>query len=333
MIIFMTSTGTPRTISFAEVIQGRESTVRVTEDGLLYVIDLVTVMTGKNRDHAGKIMRRLDPQIFHPDKMSERRLSKSGGLPTKLISFKHAIELVMVLPGETAKEVRSKFADIIRLYIAENMDDYDNNSGSTIPMSFLARASMDLPAMNEAHEAIQFKRQRKQLEIIRMKQEIKARGREYKTRESMAYEELKERKQIRMKSLAADYEEICSNHNIDERAKLMFKDAYLNMLMTDSQKPSTSPFAALITNGEPTPDTPISISGVATALGYRLTSADAKRVGLELRKRYIQLHGKPPHKHDQLCDGRVTKVNSYTERDRPLMVQVLNAMMMIGGGG
>lgn len=32
--------------SFAEIIQGRDATVRVTDDGLLYAVDLVMVMTG-----------------------------------------------------------------------------------------------------------------------------------------------------------------------------------------------------------------------------------------------------------------------------------------------
>ena len=33
----------------------------------------------------------------------------------------------------------------------------------------------------------------------------------------------------------------------------------------------------------------------------------------------------PPYKHDQLCDGRVTLVNSYTEQDRPLVTEALHA--------
>jgi hypothetical protein len=32
--------------SFAEIIQGRDASVRVTDDGLLYAVDLVKVMTG-----------------------------------------------------------------------------------------------------------------------------------------------------------------------------------------------------------------------------------------------------------------------------------------------
>jgi hypothetical protein len=63
---------------------------------------------------------------------------------------------------------------------------------------------------------------------------------------------------------------------------------------------------------------------VAKDLGYRPTTDDAKRIGMDLRKLYISQHGKPPTKHDQICDGRITAVNSYTEQDRPLVVQALH---------
>ena len=70
---------------------------------------------------------------------------------------------------------------------------------------------------------------------------------------------------------------------------------------------------------------PISIGRVATNLGYELRWMDSKAINLDLRKRYIKHHGKPPPKHDQLCDGRVTQVNSYNEQDRPLVEEALHA--------
>ena len=36
-----------KVMSFAEVVQGRDASVRVTQDGYLYAVDLVMVMTGK----------------------------------------------------------------------------------------------------------------------------------------------------------------------------------------------------------------------------------------------------------------------------------------------
>ncbi len=36
-------------ISFSEIVQGRDASVRVTVDGLIYAVDLVMVMTGLSR--------------------------------------------------------------------------------------------------------------------------------------------------------------------------------------------------------------------------------------------------------------------------------------------
>jgi hypothetical protein len=43
------------TLSFAELVQGRDSSVRVTADGLLYAVDLVMVMTGKDKNNSAQV--------------------------------------------------------------------------------------------------------------------------------------------------------------------------------------------------------------------------------------------------------------------------------------
>jgi len=44
-----------KVISFAEIIQGRDATVRITQDGFLYAVDLVMVMTEKDKNHANEV--------------------------------------------------------------------------------------------------------------------------------------------------------------------------------------------------------------------------------------------------------------------------------------
>jgi hypothetical protein len=96
-------------MSFAEIIQSRESNVKVSPDGLIHAVDLVMVMTGKNRNHSNETLRTMNPSLFNQEKyvIQDRR---------KLVTFQHAIELVMVLPGRVAKETRTHFANIIRRY-------------------------------------------------------------------------------------------------------------------------------------------------------------------------------------------------------------------------
>ena len=62
-------------ISFADVVQGRDSTVRVTADGLLYAVDLVMAMTGKDRNQASMVLRRLSNDLFLNENFLEKKLT------------------------------------------------------------------------------------------------------------------------------------------------------------------------------------------------------------------------------------------------------------------
>ena len=104
------STQNTKYMSFAEVIQGRSSLVRMTQDGLIYAVDLVMVMTGKNCNHSSETLRNLHPSLFNNEKFVMQNRSK-------LVSFQDAIELIMVLPGHVAKETRTQFGNIIRRYL------------------------------------------------------------------------------------------------------------------------------------------------------------------------------------------------------------------------
>jgi hypothetical protein len=44
------------TISFAEIVKGRDANVRMTNDRLLYAVDLAVVGTGKGRNYAGQVI-------------------------------------------------------------------------------------------------------------------------------------------------------------------------------------------------------------------------------------------------------------------------------------
>ena len=71
----MVAAGSVNTISFAEIVKGRDASVRVTVDGLIYVVDLVMVVTGKDRDHASQALRSISSDLFDTARFHERRLS------------------------------------------------------------------------------------------------------------------------------------------------------------------------------------------------------------------------------------------------------------------
>ena len=262
-------------------MKDRDATVRVTEDNLIYAVDLVMVVTGKDANQSAEVLRRLSNEIFAQSKLQSRKLSTHNGSNTKLLTFKHAIELIMVLPGKMAKEIRGQFADIIHRHMAEA----DGDS----PVHELARNTLT------TGEDIVRKRKREDLELTMLEQEIIA---------------LKQANQIRAKEQYADV--LSNKDNLDERARLMFMDNWLNLASVGTLAIMNAPEAK-----------PISISLVATDMGYRVTSAQLIKVGKEVKKQYVLKYDKDPPKHEQLCDGRVTKVNSYTEADRDLIENVL----------
>ena len=277
--------------------------MRVTNDGLLYTVDLVMVMTGKNRNDAGQALRNLDDEIFQSVKFTDRQFSTRGGHPTKLVSFQDAIELIMVLPGKVAKETRTKFADIIRRYLAGDsslIPEIEANAQSDAPIAQMARAA-DAGQVDQM--ALSRKRKFEELEIARLELEIQAKKQEYV-----------------IKSVD-QYRELCQDTIMDERARLIFKDYFLNKSMSFQQPQITNGSdgsGSTVNNNQP-----ISLSLVAGEMGLRIPTNELITLGKELKKRYVALHGKDPSKHDQLCDGRMTKVNSYMESDRPLMQEVL----------
>jgi hypothetical protein len=261
-------------LSFAAIVRGRDSSVRVTDDGLGDVVDVVMVVTGKDCNQANEVLRRMDDALF--DKA--RCIIRNG---RRYASLRDIITLIMVLPGKMAKELRSQFAEIIENYIRENMTPGEGSS-----------------------EQVGFKRKREQLELLEKEENIKGMA---QTRILEAADRLE-----RMRDPSA-------RSNLDERTRLMLQDSLQNSILNT---PFTSSKA--ISDGS-SPNKPISIGSVAAQLGFKPTSDDAKRIGLDLRKRYIKQHGKPPPKHDQLCDGRVTQVNSYMEQDRSLVEDALQA--------
>ena len=259
-------------LSFAAIVQGRDSSVRITDDGLGDVVDVVMVVTGKNCNHANETLRNLKPSLFD----NENFVIRNG---RRYASLRDIITLIMVLPGKMAKELRSQFAEIIENYIRENLFSDDSSS-----------------------EHAGFKRKREQLEYLKTEEEIRC----------MA--------QTRILAACAELERYRdpSRNNLDERTRLMMQDSLQNSILNTC-------FSVSLTTTKSIQNKPISIASVAKELGYKPTTADAKRIGLDLRKRYINKHGNAPAKHDQLCDGRVTQVNSYTEQDRPLVEEALHA--------
>ena len=264
--------------------------------------------------------------------MSEKNTGGSGNSRTKLVSFKHALELVMVLPGRIAKETRTKFAGIIQRYMAGDeslVREVQSNAQSDAPIQQMARASLAAeaaPAMAvepvQDAQALSRKRRIEELEIEKMELAITISRRESELQYNISR---REAELDYATKITSTYRDLCQDTVMDTRARLMFKDYYLNLVIPHTQQPA---IAAADGSSQPTqplppPSRPISLSQVAVQMGLKIPTNDLISLGGTLRKRYEALHGKAPSKHEQLCDGRMTKVNSYFEADRSLVEEVL----------
>ena len=302
-------------LSFAEIIKGRDSSVRVTPDGMIYAVDLVMVMTGKDRNNAGRDLRELPGDKFQSTKFVDRKISNHGGYKTKLVSFEHALELIMVLPGDEAKRTRVQFANILKRYMAGDktlIAEIDANAASNSPIAQMARAAAGIEP--EDPETRRKRVRREELDLVRLEDEIK----EKRIKNMEGFLGL-------MTRIRPDWQQT------DVRFRMQTEDMIKNLMTL----PTLGSQGLLTNDGEPAKATPasLSISQLVQEMKLKqLKHGDSCRVGALAAKRYREAHdGEDPPKHQQWVDGVERKVNSYTEADRAMLVSVLHDLGLVPG--
>lgn len=299
------------TISFAEIIHGRDSSVRVTDDGLIYAVDLVMVVTELERKHAGQALRRVMERNLLGFNLKHRNTGGQGNSKTELINLKDAIQLIMVLPGEMAKTIRAQIGDVMTKFFAGDeslVDQIRANSESNSAIAQLARASLpdkDREDPDSRHKRIK----REELELARLEQEIQ----EKRIHNMSSFMTL-------MTQIRPDWMQT------DARFRLQTEDMVKNIITT---APGSAQLA-LTNSSEQGKSASLSISQLAQELGCKaLSHGDACSVGRMAAKRYKASHGAEPPKHRQWVDGAERVVNSYTEADRALLVTVLTDLGLV----
>jgi hypothetical protein len=119
---------------------------------------------------------------------------------------------------------------------------------------------------------------------------------------------------------------IKQNTSIDERTRLQFEDHIKNLILTPSRA------VPMITDADQQPQAnetaALNVSIVATELGFRKCSdGDLIKMGRALAAKYRETYKRDPPKHKQYVKGNYIPVNSYMERDRPLMELVIRQHM------
>ena len=294
-------------IPFEEIVPG--ATVRVVvKDDVQYLStrDLIMHLCHKDNNHAAEVWRRLPENTKEElNAFCSQHQFPAGKSKQPVITFLGALKLIMFLPGEAAKNHRSAMTDILRRYFAGDpslLDEVNANAVSKSPVAQMARASIAAEGGNQIDDSR--KRKREELELMKLETEIKCMER--KSQVDLWNGQI---------AVVAQYKSLCTDTDMDERAKIMFKDAILNAVIVGTGQ--------AITNGDSDAARPVSLSQVAKRLGMTLTIDDMRKVGGIVSKLYMDRHGEAPKKHTQLVDGRATQVNSYFAPDEDLLEEGL----------
>jgi hypothetical protein len=324
-------------IPFDEIAAGSSARQIILENvQYLSTRDLVMIFAGCSAKTANKIWERLSEsrkQEVTPECRSFK-FPGQGQTEQIVITFKGALKLVMWIGGENAKTYRSAMVGILQRYYAGDgslLDEVEANAQSSCPIQQMARASLAAESQEEEALSLPFKKRRMELDMARIETEIEARRianhaaeleNEAKRIANRTADQEGEAKRVaseheHLEKVTASYRDLCVDTVMDERARLILKDNFLNMAMLQGPSPAGGG-QGLLTNGKPT-----SLSLVAEKLKLNLSTSELISLGQELKKKYVEKHGKPPSKHQQLCGGRATLVNTYMEADTPLIEEVL----------
>ena len=125
--------------------------------------------------------------------------------------------------------------------------------------------------------------------------------------------------------------------DVDERTKMQLEDYTKNVLFNTLAVVVAGSGGGPVDTGEPLSTTstdPINISivakNMADSTGIKLTDAQIQLAGRVMAKAYRKTYNTNPPQHKQFIKGNYIPVNSYTERDRPMMEQAIRAA---AGGG
>ena len=301
------------TFSFESIIKDRDTSVRVTPDGFVHAVDLSAAMTGADRKNAATTLTTMDPNVYPRENYIERKMPGKGNGHTKLVTFKNAIHLIMVLPGKLAREVRVQFAEIIRNHFA-------SGPGSSA-IAELARDSIAVqvasenPAQANLKRSVDFDIDSAELETAERKCKVALMLADARNKSA----EVHHKEIENQKELLAAYVSICTHAALNDGDKAVLKANMMRAIggcIEPAQQQLQICGAA------------INISAVACDMGHHLNTAELKAVGVLLKKAYINKYGENPNKHAQMvAGGQSISVNTYTNKDLDLMQGAITAFI------
>ena len=236
-----------------------------------------------------------------------------GQRDTPTMTLRGLQRLLLILGGKVAADFRALVETTFTRVMAGDrslIKVIEANAGSNAPIQQAFRAALEQdpsPGGGMADDALdnwtdkKRKREMEELELAERKLVLEER------KEALEMRRLEKHTQV-----ISCYQTLCPGNVLDDRARLLFKDGYLNMCT--GQKALTDG----VDSGKP-----LTISTVAADMGMRFTSTQLQSVGCAVKALYKAKYAVDPPKHEQFCNGAVRKVCSYTERDREMVGRAL----------
>jgi hypothetical protein len=321
---------------------GSAVTMRTTtgDDPRVSAIDFTMVVTGQNNDHASQTVRNLKkiyPGIFAVCKMHQfpgARQSKQT-----VLCLSECVEVMGVLPGNTAKEFRKQSATLLTRLFAGDPTLHDvitKNGLSDGLVNQAARA--ELRNKGAAVEVADEEETRmvKKIRQASIQQELGAIKKQtvidiYETKEMVGKAEKAEQQTVITRFETMDIiRKKCEEGASDSQKRWMNESFQNHMLsMFHGVASGVDGTAQKSINNEPvfTDDMqPVSISiHIIIPKGLKDPgSTIAKKVGVIAKRMYVDKYGQYPPQEWAKIEGLDLMVNKYCKRDLPMLEDAFN---------
>lgn len=255
------------------------------------------------------------------------------------------MRLMMMLGGKVAAEYREILEGSFSRIMAGDqtlIEVINANAASNDPVQRAFRQAIEQEPVAPVLDEYCLKRKREQEEILFNMEiaERKIRLEETQLRLEDGKMALEERK-LRLEESKLNHNSKLLQHtntamgainslkdwaNVDERTKLQAEDHIKNLLF-NSLDARTAP---ALTDGEGVqPTAALNVSILAKELGFKCSEGQLQRIGREMARKYRETYKCDPPKHKQFVGGNCIPVNSYMERDRSMLEQVIRDCMHV----
>ena len=296
-------------------------------DGKYSVYDFVTKACGYQDTGASarKEFKRLtSPGAEHADEIvaacHSLRFPGQRGPGTPCMTVRGLQRLLLILGGKVATEFREIVEGTFTRVMAGDkslIEVINANAASDSPVHQAYRAALEQEPVAPVLDDLCLKRKRERedllwdLEMAERKLALEERKLEHETK-------LIQHVNTSMGSINS----LKDWANVDERTKMQAEDHIKNVLFN---KLAVSHQPAITDGSQPT--AALNVSIVAKELGFKCTDGQLQRVGRGMAQAYRKAYKCDPSKHKQYVGGNYIPVNSYMERDRSMMEEVIRAEM------